>query len=90
MTEPQAADGTLANYLTHLAANADDLAEFLGRSHEPGEIHPEALAKSERLATSLKDVVYALTHHEHLAMTSDDVWRALTIKHAESDDGALE
>ncbi len=87
MTESEAANGTLAHHLTHLAASADDLAEFLGRPHDAAEIHPEALAKSEKLATSLKEVVYALTHHEHLAMTSDDVWKALTIKH---DEGALE
>ncbi len=89
MKEPEAEDGTLAHHLTHLAASSDDLAEFLGRSHEAAEIHPEALVKSERLSTSLKEVIHALTHHDHLAMTSDDVWKALTIKHEEGDDGAL-
>lgn len=82
-------DGTLAHHLTHLAANADDVVSFLNRSHEEGEIHPEALAKSEHLATSLKEVVHALSHHEHLAMDSDDVWRALTRDHKARTDDAV-
>lgn len=44
MTESQAEDGTLAHHLTRLAVSADDLAQFLSRSHESAEIHPEALA----------------------------------------------
>lgn len=89
MNEPADGAGTLASHLSHLAATADDLSKFLNRPHVEAEIHPEALAKSEQLATSLKDVIHALTHHEHLAMTGDDVWRALSIKHRGNDDGAI-
>ncbi len=89
MTEPAVENGTLAHHLAHLAATADDLSAFLNRPHEEGEIHPDALAKSEQLSTSLKDVIHALTHHEHLAMSSDDVWKALTVKHQEGGDGTL-
>ena len=79
-TEP----GTLAHHLEHLAADADDLSTFLTQTHdEQGDIHPEALGKSERLSTSLREVIHALTQHEHLAMSSDDVWRALTVQHGE-------
>ncbi len=89
MTEHAAEDGTLAHHLTHLAATADDVIEFLSQPHEHAEIHPEALAKSEHLATSLRDIIDALLHHEHLAMSSDDVWKALTVKHTGSGDGTL-
>ena len=89
MTEPTAEEGTLANHLSHLAATADDVITYLSRPHEEAEIHPEALAKSEHLATSLKEVIAALTHHEHLAMTSDDVWKTLTVKHRAAEDGTL-
>lgn len=82
-------DGTLAHHLAHLAASADDLAEMINREHEEGEIHPEALANAEHLATSLKDVIHALTHHEHLAMSSDDVWKALTVKHKRGGPGII-
>jgi hypothetical protein len=82
--------GTLAHHLGHLAADADDVAEMLTRSHEEGgDIHPEALAKSQRLSTSLRDVIHALTEHDHLAMSSDDVWKMLTRKHQEHDDGPI-
>ncbi len=87
MTEPTADDGTLAHHLTHLAATADDILSMVNRAHDGGEIHPEALAKSEHLATSLKDVIAALTHNEHLKMSGDDVWKTLTRKH---DDGSGE
>lgn len=89
MSDPNTEEGTLAHHLTHLAATADDVAAFLGREHESSEIHPEALAKSEHLVTSLKEVIHALTHHEHLAMTQDDVWQALSVKHQGRSDGAL-
>lgn len=85
-TEPD----SLAHHLGHLAADADDLAEFLTREHNAsGDIHPEALGKSERLATSLRDIIHALTKHEHLAMGPDDVWRALNVKHGKHDGGAI-
>jgi len=76
-------DDTLAHHLEHLAMSADDVASFLTRQHEEGEIHPEPLAKSEHLATSLRAVIHALRHHEHLAMSADDVWKTLTVKHKE-------
>ena len=82
-------DETLANHLIHLAATADDVAALLNRPHAEGEIHPEALGKAEHLSTSLKDIIYALTHHEHLAMSSDDVWKALTVKHRDHEPGEL-
>lgn len=79
---------TLASHLEHLAADADDIVAMLTRQHnEEGDIHPEALAKSERLQTSLREVISALTHHERLAMKADDVWAALSVKHAEHDTG---
>ena len=89
MTEPTDTDGTLAHHLAKLAVTADDLSSMLNRAHENGEIHPEALTKSEHLSTSLKDAIDALTRHEHLAMSSDDVWKALTVKHTGSGDGTL-
>lgn len=82
-------DGTLAHHLTHLAASADDLVEMINRPHKGGEIHPEALPASEHLAASLKDVIHALTHHEHLAMDSDDVWKTLSRKHQGRTDGTI-
>ena len=62
MTDQNHEDGTLAHHLAYLAATADDVAGYL---NEPrgGEIHPEALAQSEHLATSIKDVIHALTQH---------------------------
>ncbi|MEZ5225152.1 MAG: hypothetical protein R2710_00355 [Acidimicrobiales bacterium] len=86
MTDPANEDGTLAHHLTQLAASADDLSAFLSQEHH-GDIHPEALAKSEHLSTSLKEVIHALTEHEHLAMSADDVWKMLTVKHNESHPG---
>ncbi len=80
-------EGTLAHHLINLAASADDVAAMLTRPHTAGEIHSEAVAKAEHLSTSLHDVIHALTHHEHLAMTSDDVWKALTRKHETHDPG---
>ena len=89
MTE-QSDSGSLAHHLEHLAADADDVTEFLTRQHEEGgDIHPEALGASKRLSTSLREVIRALTEHEHLAMTSDDVWKALTAKHTSRDDGTI-
>lgn len=83
--------GTLARHLEHLAADAGDLAAMINVSHsEGGDIHPEALRKSERLQTSLRDVIHELTHHEHLAMSADDVWAALTVKHHEHDADEIE
>lgn len=79
-TEP----GSLAHHLEHLQADAADVERMLTVAHqEGGDIHPEALAASAKLQTSLAEVVHALTHHEHLAMGADDIWRALTIKHNE-------
>lgn len=86
----QSEPGSLAHHLGHLAVDADDLEAFLTRQHDDaGDIHPEALGKSKRLATSLRDVIHALTEHEHLAMGADDVWKALTVKHAEHDDSTI-
>ena len=75
-------DATLAHHLTRLAADADDVVAMLSAHHaDGGDIGPEALGTASRLQTSLHDVVHALTHHDHLAMSSDDVWAALTTKH---------
>ena len=80
--------GTLAHHLEHLAADADDVLAMLQVTHAAGgDIHPEALGKAERLHTSLRDVIHALTDHEHLAMDSHDVWNAITIKHKAHDTG---
>ncbi len=81
-----AEDGTLAHHLEHLAATADDVVEMLSRSHDSGEIHPEALTNAAHLQTSLREVIHALLHHEHLAIKGDDVWKALTVKHKGSPD----
>ena len=79
---------TLASHLEHLAADADDIVAMLTLPHsEKGDIHPEALAKSARLQTSLREVIFALTHHDRLAMKADDVWSALSLKHDEHDTG---
>ncbi len=89
MTE-QPAPETLYHHLERLAADADDVKALLTAHHqENGDIHPEALAKSARLATSLGEVVRALTQHEHLAMDTDDIWNVLTVKHNQRDDGTL-
>lgn len=82
-------DATLAHHLDHLAATADDVVGLLGRPHADGEIHPEALGKAERLSTSLRDVIHALTHHDHLAMSGDDIWKFLTVKHQDHEEGEL-
>ena len=77
--------GTLSHHLEHLAADADDVRAMLSRPHsEGGDVHPEALVKADKVATSLREVIDALLHHEHLAMSSDDVWHSMTIKHRES------
>lgn len=90
MADDQTAEhGTLAHHLEHLAATADDVAAMLNRPHAEGEIHPEALGKAEHLSTSIKDIIHALTHHEHLAMTRDDVWKALTIGHRDHKDNEV-
>ena len=74
--------GTLAHHLEHLRADAEDVEAMLTVAHsEGGDVHPEALAKSARLQTSLADVIHALTHHEHLAADADDVWKMLTVEH---------
>ncbi|CCM65644.1 MULTISPECIES: hypothetical protein [Candidatus Neomicrothrix] len=79
---------TLAHHLGHLAADADDVMAMLTAHHaEGGDLHQDALAKTERLQSSLHDVIHALTRHEHLAMGSDDVWAMLSRKHdPKSDD----
>lgn len=82
--------GSLPDHLEHLAASADDVTAFLTRTHdEGGDIHPEALGESQRLATSLREVIHALREHEHLAMGTDDIWKALTVKHVDRGDGTL-
>ena len=87
-TQPE--PGSLALHLGHLAADAEDLEAMLTRHHdEGGDIHPEALGKSQRLATSLRDVIRALTEHEHLAMGADDIWTALTVEHESHDPGTI-
>ncbi|NNF53938.1 MAG: hypothetical protein HKN03_05785 [Acidimicrobiales bacterium] len=79
---------TLASHLEHLAADADDIVAMLTVDHDQeGDIHPEALAKSERLQTSLREVIRALTHHDRLAMKADDVWAVLSVKHEDHDSG---
>ena len=81
--------GTMTDHLDHLAVTADDIVAFLTREHEEGEIHSDALPKAERLALGLKDMIKAIrehTHLEHLAVSKDDVWRMLTVKHRVEDD----
>ncbi len=75
---------TLASHLGHLEADLDDIVAMLTLHHdEGGDIHPEARAKAQHLRASLGDVVTALTeHHERLAMSTDDIWAALTVKHS--------
>lgn len=90
MTDKTPQEGTLPHHLEHLAMTADDVAEMLNRPHSENEINPEALAKSAKLATSLREVVDSLMqHHEHLAAEPSDVWKMLTVKHTESDDGTV-
>lgn len=82
----------LTAHLSQLAMTADDVVSMLTRHHNEDEIHPEALPKAEHLAASIQDVVQALRdmrHHEPLAMTSEDVWRALTVKHKDHSDGTI-
>lgn len=89
MTELQPPE-TLAQHLGHLAADADDIKDFLTRQHDDGgDIHPEALGKAERLSTSIRDVINALREHEHLAINADDVWGALSVRHRAGDDGTI-
>ena len=80
---------TLASHLEQLAMTADDVKAMITRSHEEGEIHPDVVAQTEQLASGLRDVVNALMHNEHLAIGSDDVWKALMVKHGESNDGTI-
>ena len=71
---------------------ADDVANFIQRAHDEGEIHPEALPKAEKLPLSLRELVQTILHHphlEHLAMNRDDVWKELTLKHRDHDDGTI-
>lgn len=88
MSDSNAPEGSLAHHLSELAATAEDLKAFLSQPHD-GDVHPEALANSERLSASLRDVIHALTHHEHLAMSTDDVWKTLTQKHNDHGDGSI-
>ena len=68
-------------HLAHLAADADDVVAMLTRHHEDGgDIHPEALPKAERLATSLRQLITALGTHEPLAASTDDVLHMLGIE----------
>lgn len=49
---------TLAHHLGHLAADADDVMAMLTAHHaEGGDLHQDALAKTERLQSSLHDVI---------------------------------
>lgn len=90
MTDSASADDRLDHHLERLAVDADDIAAFLTAEHDPeGDIRPEALGKAEGLATSLREVIHALTHHEHLAMKADDVWRAISRRHQGKDDGTV-
>ncbi len=73
---------TLAQHLERLEADAADVSAFLTAQHrDGGDIHPEALTKAAVLQTSLREVINALTQHEHLAMNADDVWQMLNRKH---------
>ena len=84
----QESDDTLAGHLGHLAAGLDDVVAMITTHHDDGgDIHPAALAKAASLQTSLSDIIYALTHHDHLAMKADDVWASLSIKHQDHTDG---
>ena len=90
MTDTTPAEGSLPHHLEHLAMTADDVVAMITRSHEEGEIHPDTLVKTEKLAVGLRDVIHALMHHEKvLAATSDDVWRMLSQKHGVSDSGTV-
>lgn len=80
-------DGTLAHHLSELASTADGLKLKLAEPRPGGEIHPEALGEAAKLSTSLSAVIHALTHHEHLALGADDVWKALTVEHREHKSG---
>lgn len=85
-------EGTMAHHLEHLAVTAEDVVAFLTRPHDEGEIHPEALPKAEHLALGLREVIDAIRHHdhlEHLAVSSDDVWKMLTVKHKDHTDGTI-
>jgi hypothetical protein len=75
-------EGTLAHHLITLADDAQGLSAMLNADHDPeGDIHPEALQKAAHLETSLREIIKALTHHEHLAMGPDDVWKVLNADH---------
>ncbi len=72
----------LAQHLGSLADDASGLSALLNASHaEGGDIHPEALARAAKLETSLRQVIHALGHHDHLAMDADDIWHALDVEH---------
>ncbi|MFT7598007.1 MAG: hypothetical protein ACI8TP_000928 [Acidimicrobiales bacterium] len=88
MTETQKPnEDTMVHHICELAASADDVVAMLRRPHDQAEIHPEALGRAEQLSAGLRDIIEALTHHDHLVMTVDDVWKTLTIEHRESGDG---
>jgi len=84
---PTQTDGTLAHHLAQLASTADSLEARLAEPSSDSAIHPEALGEAAKLSTSLGAIVHALTHHEHLAMGVDDVWKLLTIEHRSHDNG---
>ncbi len=81
-TKPSDDDVSLADHLSTLADDASGLSALLNAEHSAeGDIHPEALVKAAKLETSLREVIKALTHHEHLAMGADDIWKALSVEH---------
>lgn len=88
--ETEVEPDSLVHHLTYLAADAEAIHDFLTQAHdEEGDIHPEALGRSERLATSLTEVIAALGKHEPLATKADDVWRVLTIGHEKRGSGSF-
>lgn len=91
MTDKTPAEDSLPHHLEHLAMTADDIAAMVNRAHDEGEINQEALAKSEKLAAGLREVVETLLNQEGdgLAAEPSDVWRMLTAKHRQSDDGTI-
>jgi len=91
MTDDSPAEHTLPHHLEHLAMTADDIVALVTRAHQEGEIHPEVLAKSEKLAVGLREVVNELVHRDEsgLAAQPSDVWKMLTAKHRGSEDGTI-
>lgn len=91
MTDKTPIEDTLPHHLEHLAMTADDVVAMVTRAHDEGEIHPQALAKSEKLAAGLREVIDRLLHHDEggLAAEPSDVWKMLTAKHRESEDGTI-